>query len=287
MALEKPIYSTTTRCLGKRDVIDNLKKGLKIIEASKFDHANFYFAEIQSCLDRDDYQDIITGMIADCNLVFNTAHAPIHFPFFFSDYARWDKKELYEKRILRSIIAAKSMNAKWIVIHVGSALDVTGHYDFKESVSQNIQYLNKFVDCAAQHNIGIAIENGTNMEEEVTPTIDELIEITDYYNDLYAKEIMGICFDFGHANVGRLDIYHEIQKIGKRLKVTHIHDNQGSDTHSFPYQGNVDWSTVRKALFDAHYNGDFTLELIYKDQFFTKNILNETYRLLTRITQGK
>ena len=125
---------------------------------------------------------------------------PSIFPFSSKIITFQKRKSVYEKRILRSIELSGMLHAKWIVIHVGTALDSTGRYDLKESVHKNICYLKEFVSCAMQNHIGIAIENGTNMEEEVTPSVDELIEITDYYNHVYQTEILGICFDFGHAN---------------------------------------------------------------------------------------
>ena len=143
--------------------------------------------------------------------------------------------------------------------------------------------MSKFVELSNKNNIKIAIENGTNMEEEVTPTIDELISIVDYYNNYYNKEVLGICFDFGHANVGKLDIYNEIKKIGNRLKVTHIHDNYGTDTHNFPFNGNIDWKRVIVALNEINYTGELTLEVRYEDNKFNYDKINETYLLLEKI----
>ena len=136
---------------------------------------------------------------------------------------------------------------------------------------------------ANANGLKIAIENGTNMEKEVTPTIDELIKIVDYYNNLYNKEVLGICFDFGHANVAKLNIYNELINIGNRLKVTHIHDNYGSDTHNFPYDGTINWNLVNKGLNDINYLGELTLEVRYKDDIFDENTINITYSLLNKI----
>ena len=63
-------------------------------------------------------------------------------------------------------------------------------------------------------------------------------------NSPLGKEVLGICFDFGHANVGNLNMYKEIVKIGSKLIITHIHDNYGTDSHNQPFQKSV--YTIRK-----------------------------------------
>lgn len=277
------VYSSTTRSLGEKNNIINFKNGLEELEKSKFNNANFNFFEIQELLDDDNYEKTFDEIIKDCNLKFNIAHAPIHFPFFFNTYYNLDKKNLYEQRIVRAINLSSKLNVEWIVIHLGTVLGNDGRYDLKQSIEENIKYLSKFVELANKNNIKIAIENGTNMEEEVTPTIDELINIVDYYNDRYNKEVLGICFDFGHANVGKLDIYKEIKKVGNRLKVTHIHDNYGTDTHNFPFDGEIDWKKVITALKEINYNGELTLEVRYEDNKFNYDKINETYSLLEKI----
>lgn len=281
------IYSTTTRSLGEKNNIINFKNGLEELEKSRFNNANFNFFEIQELLDNENYEKTFDEIIKNCNLKFNIAHAPIHFPFFFNTYDNLKEKDLYEKRIVRAINLSSKLNVEWIVIHLGTVLGSDGRYNFKESIEENIKYLSKFVKLAIENNIKIAIENGTNMEEEVTPAIDELISIVDYYNNCYNKEVLGICFDFGHANVGKLDIYSEIKKIGNRLKVTHIHDNYGTDTHNFPFDGDINWKKVITALKEISYNGELTLEVRYEDNKFDCDKINETYSLLEKIEKSE
>lgn len=124
-------------------------------------------------------------------------------------------------------------------------MDENYNYDVEKSIEHNIKYLEPFVEKAVESNILVAIENGTQMEKDeplfknTAPYIDELIKIAEYYNKKYNKEVLGICFDFGHANVGNLNMYDEIIKIGNKLKVTHIHDNYGIDSHNQPFDGTI------------------------------------------------
>jgi len=284
--------STTIRIL-KDKTLENLEKELEVLSKSKFNNINFGFTEIQNLLDEDIDLSSIANKCKELNLVSNTGHAPIHWPFFFNDYYNRADKERLEKRIFKSIQLSKLFDIKWLVIHVGTYLDTNGKYDIEKSIECNIEYLDKFVKEAEKSGIIIAIENGTQMEEDTTPYVEELIRLVDYFNSKYEKEVLGICFDFGHANVGNLDIYKEIKNIGNRLKVTHIHDNYGEDDHNFPYTGTINWNQAMKGLKEINYKGELTLEVrynpkseeLYNKDIITVDLIDKTYSLLQRLEE--
>lgn len=290
---EKTIYSQTTRTVGEKNNIDNFKLGIKRIEESKFNYGNLNFFEIQELLDKDNYEEIASDIINYLNsssIIFNIAHAPIHYPFFFNTYYKRNDINILTNRILKSIDISKKVGVKKIVIHVGTYLDENYNYDIKKSIENNIKYLEPFVSKADENGIMVAIENGTQMEKDdpmfknTAPYIDELIEIVEYYNNKYGKKILGICFDFGHANVGNLNMYEEIKKINKKLIVTHIHDNYGSDSHNQPFDGTVDWKNVRKALHEINYEGELTSEVRYsKEELQDSTNIDKTYDLIDKI----
>lgn len=290
------IYSQTTRTVGEKNNVDNFKLGIKRLEDSKFAYANLNFFEIQELLDKNDYEDIFGDLIEflkDSSITFNIAHAPIHYPFFFNTYYKRDDIDTLKNRILKSLDISKEIGVKKIVIHVGTYLDKDYNYDINKSIEHNIKYLEPFVKKAIENNILIAIENGTQMEKDdqlfrnTAPYIDELIRIVEYYNKKYDKEVLGVCFDFGHANVGNLDMYNEIVKIGNKLIVTHIHDNYGTDSHNQPFDGTVNWDDVRKALTDINYNGELTSEVRYsKEELSDSSNINKTYDLIKKVHLG-
>lgn len=290
------IYSQTTRTVGEKNNVDNFKLGIKRLEDSKFAYANLNFFEIQELLDKNDYEDIFGDLIEflkDSSITFNIAHAPIHYPFFFNTYYKRDDIDTLKNRILKSLDISKEIGVKKIVIHVGTYLDKDYNYDINKSIEHNIRYLEPFVKKAIENNILIAIENGTQMEKDdplfknTAPYIDELIRIVEYYNKKYDKEVLGVCFDFGHANIGNLDMYNEIVKIGNKLIVTHIHDNYGTDSHNQPFDGTVNWDDVRKALTDINYNGELTSEVRYsKEELSDSSNINKTYDLIKKIHLG-
>ena len=58
----------------------------------------------------------------------------------------------------------------------------------------------------------------------------------DEMNDKYGAEVMGFCFDTGHANLVGIKFQEFIQTLGSRLKVLHVHDNDGmADLHQVPF----------------------------------------------------
>ena len=73
---------------------------------------------------------------------------------------------------------------------------------------------------------------------------------------------MGICWDFGHANLMGIDQREALRVMGKRLKATHVADNSGKlDDHILPFQGNVNWRSILPVLSEIGYEGDLTFEI--------------------------
>ena len=50
--------------------------------------------------------------------------------------------------------------------------------------------------------------------------------------------------------------------LGDRIKVLHLHDNRGDrDAHQMPYEGNIPWEELMRALKKAGYQGEFNFEI--------------------------
>lgn len=294
---QKLIYSQTTRNVGEHNDIESFKTGIERIRQSKFEYANLNFFEIQGLLEKENYKEIFEDLIyflKNSGITFNIAHAPIHYPFFFNTFYKREDINILNERVLKSIDISNKLGVKKIVIHVGTYLDENYNYDLEKSIEHNIKYLEKFVKKASEYNILVAIENGTQMEKDepmfknTAPYIDELIKIVNYFNNKYEKEVLGICFDFGHANVANLDMYKELIKIGDMLKVTHIHDNYGLDDHNQPLDGTINWNEVRNGLYDINYSGELTSEVRYtKEELSDPSNINKTYDLIDKIYLGK
>lgn len=91
---------------------------------------------------------------------------------------------------------------------------------------------------------------------------DAICAFLDNLNTQAGKEVFGLCLDTGHLNLVGLDPVPFIQKLGKRIKVLHIHDNNGGpdDQHLAPYTGTVDFDAIMKTLAEVGYDGNLSFE---------------------------
>lgn len=195
-------------------------------------------------------------------------------PNFFNMFdRRIENFDWEQEKVRRGIIGSGILGAKWAVFHVGTIYNSDGTPNDEESLKANVQYLRPLLQLAHENNIGLAFENlGKN---SFARTAENLLLLLEELNDSHA----GICWDFGHANIMKLDQVKSLKKIGKNLKATHIADNHGIlDEHLPPYFGNIDWKTMVNTLREIEYEGDFTYEI----QNITRNLPNEHRDTLIR-----
>ena len=94
---------------------------------------------------------------------------------------------------------------------------------------------------AAELGITICVENiYTNIGKHIVegPCCDarKAAVRIDKVNEKYGADILGFCFDTGHANLVGIDFEDFIVTLGNRLKVLHIHDNDGvGDLHQIHF----------------------------------------------------
>ncbi|HOJ10767.1 MAG TPA: sugar phosphate isomerase/epimerase [Clostridiales bacterium] len=178
-------------------------------------------------------------------------------------------REWLEELTHRAIICSGELGVKWVVMHAGTSFEKG--YSALESKKKNVEYFKTYADFAQKHNTGIAIENVFDFDgRQYTACVEELIDLVDSLNDFK----VGICWDFSHANITNENQCLSLQRIGKRLKATHVADNNGhDDEHLAPFYGNINWEPIMKTLVEIGYEGDFTYEI----QKFSEN-LPETVR---------
>lgn len=210
----------------------------------------------------DDWEAQVHGIAAfgeACGVRFTQSHLP-YYDVFANNPP--EKVALMEELIRRAIIASGMLGVKWTVTH--PCTFYAAGYDMRVSLEKNLDYYAAHVETARAAGIGIALEN--DFEYKARPyqrifcaAIDELIQLADAFHD---TKHVGICYDFGHANLTGGFHRQNLNRIGNRLRAVHVQDNHGTaDEHLMPFFGNTDWKEAMAGLADISFEGELTYEI--------------------------
>ena len=218
--------------------------------------------------DWEEYVDEIGELGAALGIQYTQCHLPYYDLF---APGSTEKAQVLEPLILRSLRAAAKLGVKWAVTHPSTVY--SGAQDMTVSKKANYEYYAPYVEEAAKLGIGIALEN--DFEYGAAPhqriycaSCYELVDLV----DSFASSAVGVCYDFGHANLVGGFHRQNLNVIGKRLKAIHVQDNCGlNDDHVMPFFGNTDWASAMAGLADIGYEGELTYEI----QAFGRFLPNE------------
>ncbi|MBQ7455547.1 MAG: sugar phosphate isomerase/epimerase [Clostridia bacterium] len=204
------------------------------------------------------YVDGIGELAAKWGVRFSQSHLPYY------DVGRdrdTQRGRLMEKLISRCIEGSARLGARWAVTHPFTVYGAGAEVCLRE----NLAYYRPHVEHAARLGVGVALENdfGVQPERPELPIycadIGELCELRDAFA---APEAVGVCYDFGHANLTGGAHRQNLNRIGKRLKAVHVQDNHGErDEHLLPFFGSIDWRDAMAGLADIGFAGDLTFEI--------------------------
>ncbi len=142
-------------------------------------------------------------------------------------------------------VAPKSMricaflNCPYIVVHGFKLQHFLGSEELEWKETE--KFLDSLAPVAKELGIIMCVENlytgiGGHMVEGPCCNVKKAVERIDRFNEKYHAEVLGFCFDTGHANLAGLDFEDFITRLDFRLKVLHIHDNDGiADLHQIPF----------------------------------------------------
>lgn len=202
--------------------------------------------------------------------VWNQMHMP------YPAYVPQGKAELND--YLWNEMAPKSMQlchyleCPYIVIHGFKLAYFLGSEDAEwEETERFIHYL---APMAKEMGITICIENlydsiNGHLVEGPCCNVDKVVKRIDRINEQYGAEVLGFCFDTGHANLIGIDFEYFLTRICHRLKVLHIHDNDGvMDLHQIPFtfaktrenKSSTDWEGFINGLRAIKYGGVLNFE---------------------------
>lgn len=179
---------------------------------------------------------------------------------------------------LKNVVAPKSMKictfmgCRYIVIHGFKLAHFLGSEELEWE--KTLEWIEFLAPLAKELSITLCIENiytsiGNHIVEGPCCNAKKVVARIDRINAKYGAEVLGFCFDTGHANLVGIDFEDFIVTLGDRLKVLHIHDNDGvSDLHQIPFTftrsrenvASTDWTGFVNGLRRIGFKGVLSFE---------------------------
>ena len=174
--------------------------------------------------------------------------------------------ECHEMLTRRSIDCCSILGVKICVTHPDT--DWRSVDRVKSSKAKNIEYFKNLLEYTMRRDMELAIENMCNFDilpkAKYCSFTEELIELVDTFQNTVHNDHLGICWDFEHAEIMKIDQRESLLAIGGMLKATHVsdtHSQSDSDLmHIMPMFGKIDWRTIVKTLREINYQGYFSYE---------------------------
>lgn len=253
----------TERIRGPEGMIYRPFEGIRLCREAGFRHIDFNFTHAPK-EDRpfagEDWESWVLqvrDMSQECGVTVSQTHA---YWFWLKDMTSREHWEWSEEMVRRSLRATAMLNpGAWMVTHPRTVFDAEG-CNMQKTLEYNYARCSELGELAAKYGVRIAVENLFPLEEKIAYCTqpEELLELLDRLHD----PVFGICWDFGHAHMARLDHLQALDQIGSHLKVTHIHDNKAKgDDHFIPSFGNIPWKAVMAKLKEIGYAGNLNLEV--------------------------
>lgn len=130
-------------------------------------------------------------------------------------------REISKLRIEQSILAAKSIGAKAVVFHTNYEPYLNSESYVNSWIDTNREYWSSVLE--ANSDINIYLENMFDTSPDIMVRLSEYLCKYDNY---------GVCFDYAHASLSKVEPEVWARELGKYIKHVHINDNDGiSDLH--------------------------------------------------------
>lgn len=195
---------------------------------------------------------------AAAGITINQMHMP--YPIYVPNADKEINDYLWNQMAPKSMAICRYFDCKYIVIHGFKLAYFLGSEELEWQ--ETAKFLDFIAHLAKEMGITICIENlydgiGGHLIEGPCCNVRKAVERIDDFNEKYGAEVLGFCFDTGHANLVGIDFENFITMLGDRLKVLHIHDNDGiSDLHQIPFtftmtrenKSSTDWDGFIRGL---------------------------------------
>lgn len=166
--------------------------------------------------------------------------------------------DIYKKEIEVTAM----LGAPYIVIHPLAI--AVNHARKDEDYAANMRAFEMLDPVLSEFGVKLGVENmfvwdGLRHRHCATgcSTPEDMIA---YIDGTRSKNFVG-CLDTGHMFINSIEPAEAVRKLGSRLKLLHVHDNEGGhDLHTAPGTCRIDWTDFARALGEVGYDGAMCLE---------------------------
>ena len=278
------------RQFGEPEAIRKLATvGFDCLDYSSFLYPNHEGLLVQPLPDILNYYRMIKATADESSITFGQMHAPM--PSYTGDPA--EDEHLFAL-MLKSIAICHELDCPYLVIH--PCIMPGRKYDqlVRESRELNLDFYTRLLPSLIEHNVKVGVENMFGWDESLSkacPTVcstpEEMVDFIDTMNDVAGQEQFVACLDVGHANLLGESPVRMVQVLGQRLKLVHLHDNDGLvDRHTAPYFGSIDWPALCGALKDNGYSGSLSFEADEFPRKFPPFLVMDSMIMLHQIGRG-
>jgi len=162
--------------------------------------------------------------------------------------------------VRRAVDAAQMLGVDYAVIHPNGFTEPLDGFDRRKKFESAMEYLAPVAEYAARKGVNIVVENMRLVPQKYPvrrycQSPEDVCEVADALG-------VGVCWDFGHANICGLKQSEALAYIGSRLKVLHVNDNFGiGDDHIAPFLGTTDWADAMHGLALCGFDGLLNYEI--------------------------
>ena len=229
----------------------------------------------------------------NAGITINQLHMP--YPIFIPGGNQEINDYLWHEVAVKSLQICAFLKCPYIVVH---GFKLARYLGAEEKEWERTEaFLHFIAPQAKELGVTICMENlydstGGHLMEGPGYDARKAAERIDRFNDTYHAQVLGFCFDTGHANLVGLDFEDFITTLGHRLKVLHIHDNDGiGDLHQIPYtfsrarenKASTDWEGFIRGLGRIHYEKVLSFETAPVLTAFPEQMKNEVLGFIARL----
>lgn len=244
-----------------KEVAGNLPARLSYIRECGFTCIDFNVTEAYLGEDYAAKAEELRQSLAALGMSAPQAHAPIINPF---DPQGKDYMLLYGRALEFCALAGIPK----IVVHAGAVKGNTR----EEYFAKNAEFYRLLAPLAEKTGVCMLVENiGHAADDNFLRLGSDLAEMLERID----RPFFAACWDTGHGNLNRQDLYQTVKMLGKRLQALHVHDNcayfepsyrhHRIDMHTTPFAtqyASVNYDALLQGLIDIGYEGTFSFEVL-------------------------